>query len=259
MATSSVWLCKRKMKYVRKVMATGLAIVFLIALVIGTGVILSVRNVNVTFIEYSGNYREEYEATRKNFNSLKGSSLLFISDGNVTGKVIYPNLFAVESYEKKFPCTVDVTLRERIERFALKTDGGYKIYDDRGELLRSTSDVEKQPLNVLDNCPDVLLEADEGQVKAIAELMGYFDEYFGPVRKLAEKVEVGKWLELQIAIITLRSGTTVRVSDWSKNLQNKILRASEVYSELSDAQKTKGAITVADGRENTDSVARYSD
>lgn len=246
------------MKYIRRVMAAGLAIVFLIALVIGTGVILSVRNVNVSFIEYSGNYRDEYELTRENFNKLKGSSLLFINEDSVTSKVIQTNLFAVESYEKKFPCTVDITLRERIERFALKTDNCYKIYDDRGDLLKTISDLEKQPTNGLDNCPDVILEVSEEQVKAVAELMGYFDEYFGPVRRLAEKVTVRKYLELQIATVTFRSGMTLSISEWFNNAKEKVERAGAVYSELSDAQKIKGSITVVDGRENADPVARYS-
>lgn len=247
------------MKYVRKVMATGLAIVFLIALVIGTGVILSVRNVNVSFIEYSGNYREEYELTRENFNKLKGSGLLFIGENDVKSKVIQNNLFAVDSYEKKFPCTVNITLRERVESFALKTENCYRIYDERGDLLRNVSDLDREPLNALDNCPNVLLQVSEEQVKAVAELMGYFNENFGPLRRLAEKVTVRQYLELQIATVTFRSGMTLSVSEWSKNTKDKIVRAGEVYRELSDSQKIKGSITVVDGRENSDPVARYSE
>ncbi|MDE6074947.1 MAG: hypothetical protein K2G26_00750, partial [Clostridia bacterium] len=94
------------MKYTRKLMAVGLAIVFCIAIVIGTGIILSVRNVNVTYIDYSGRYTEvEYAAARENLNKLKGSGLLFIGDDDVFGKVSATEVLAVESYEKKFPCT----------------------------------------------------------------------------------------------------------------------------------------------------------
>lgn len=249
------------MKYIRKVMATGLAIVFLIALVIGTGVILSVRNINVSFIEYSGNYREEYTITRENFNKLKGSSLLFIGDDDIYGKVIQTNLFAVDSYEKKFPCTINITMRERIERFALKTENSYKIYDDKGELLRNVSDLDKIPTNGLDNCPDVLLEFEkvsEEQIKGVAWLMEYFCEYFGPVRRLAEKVAVRDLMEWTILTVTFRSGITLSVTEWNKNTKEKMARAGDVYKELSDGQKTKGSITVLDGRENSDPIARYS-
>ena len=229
------------MKHIRKLMAVGLAIIFLIALVIGTGVILSVRNVNVSFIEYSGEYSEEYAATRKNFDKLKGSGLLFISDADVHGKVTATEVLAVESYEKKFPCTIDIVLRERIETFTYKTDAGYSVYDERGKLIRNT---ENEPVNSVDDCPNVLLICGEGEIEELAAVCAAFKENFGTLRRMVRSVETTVYPGLQYIDITLNSGFVISVHDWRTSGVQKIKKAYDKYNELSEYEKISGSITV---------------
>lgn len=232
------------MKHVRKLMAIGMAIVFLIALVIGTGVILSVRNVNVSFIEFSGNYsgeNSEYEKTRANFNKLKGSGLLFIGDDDVFNKVTATEALAVESYEKKFPCTLNIVLRERIETFTYKTDAGYSVYDERGILIRNT---ENEPVNSVDDCPNVLLECDAEEIEDIAAVCTAFNENFGALRRMVKSVKTYKYPGLHYADINLYSGFVISVHDWKTSGTQKIKRAYEKYSQLSEASKLNGSITV---------------
>lgn len=229
------------MKHIRKLMAVGLAIIFLIALVIGTGVILSVRNVNVSFIEYSGDYTEEYAATRKNFDKLKGSGLLFISDSDVYGKVTATDVLAVESYEKKFPCTVNIVLRERIETFTYKTDAGYSVYDERGKLIRST---ENEPVNAVDDCPNVLLKCKEDEIEQLATVCAAFNENFGALRRMVESVETTVYPGLEYIDITLYSGFVISVHDWKVSGAQKIKKAYDKYNELSEYGKISGSITV---------------
>ncbi|MCM1545631.1 MAG: hypothetical protein NC033_01205 [Clostridiales bacterium] len=230
------------MKHIRKVMAVGLAIIFLIALVIGTGVILSVRNVNVSFIEYTGEYKEEYAATRKNFDKLKGSGLLFIDDADVYGKVTATDVLAVESYEKKFPCTVNIVLRERIETFNYSADAGYSVYDERGKLIRGG--IEGEPTNTVDKCPNVLLRCAEGDIEGLAALCAEFNENFGALRRMVKSVETSKFPGLQLADINLYSGLKITVHDWKTSGAQKIRKAFELYSQLDEYQKTGGAIDV---------------
>lgn len=246
------------MKYLRKVMAAGLVIVFLIALVIGTGVMLSVRNVNVSFIESSGNCREEYETTRRNLNNLKGSGLLFVNKEDIYSKVSSIEALSVVSYEKKFPCTIDIVIRERVECFAIKKEGGYDVYDEKGVYLRSGADSGEIPLNAVDGCPDILLNAVESQTEKIATLMGYFKNEFGSLRRLVESVSTERYLELSIFSITLRSGLKISLSEWGVQPEAKIKKAYEVYTSLSESQRVSGTITVADGRDNSGPVYRYT-
>lgn len=232
---------KSCMKHVRKVMAVGLAIIFLIALVIGTGVILSVRNVNVSFKEYSGNYTDEYAATRKNFDKLKGSGLLFIDDDDIYGKVTSNDVFAVESYEKKFPCTINIVLRERIETFTYKTDSGYSVYDERGKLMRAD---ETENKNSVDGSPNVLLSCAEGEIEALASLCAEFNKNFGALRRMVESVETSAFPGIQVADIKLYSGFTITVLDWKGSGAAKIKKAFDRYSEMSEYDKINGEITV---------------
>lgn len=246
------------MKHIRKLMAVGLAIIFLIALVIGTGVILSVRNVNVLFVEYSGeeNVKAEYEKTRSNFNALKGSGLLFIKSGDVYGKVTAPEMLEVESYEKKYPCTVNIVLRERVETFTYQTDAGYSVYDDRGKLIK---DVENQPVNAVDGCPNVLLDCKKSDVAEIAALCAEFNdkENFGALRRLVASVNTDKLLSMQVLYINLRSGLKITVHEWKISGAQKIKKAAEVYKNLSEYQKISGTITVISGKDSAGPTAKY--
>lgn len=231
------------MKHIRKVMVVGLAIIFLIALVIGTGVILSVRNVNVSFIEYSGDYSDEYAATRANFNKLKGSGLLFIRDDDIYGKVTSNEVLAVESYEKKFPCTINIVLRERIETFTYKTDAGYSVYDERGVLIKACEG-ENEPLNTVDGCPNVLLKCDEGDIAALAALCDEFNKNFKALRRMVKSVETTKLSGLQMVDISLYSGLKITVHDWKVSGALKMRKAFDMYEELSEYQKISGTINV---------------
>lgn len=246
------------MKYSRKIMAAGLAIIFCIAIVIGTGVILSVRNVNVTYIDYSGKYTETaFAATKDNLNKLKGSGLLFIGDDDVYDKISSSEVLAVESYTKKFPCTVDVVIRERVEYFTLKTENGYTVYDDYGKAIRS-ADTDTAPLNTLDGCPNVVLECTPDQTEELAALCRCFEENFGAFRRLVGGVSAKKYLDLQIATITLRSGVTISISEWKTATEQKVKKAYETYSALGDNERAGGTITVIDGRDGLCAVSKYN-
>lgn len=256
---------KSGMKYIRQVMAVGLAIIFLIALVIGAGVILSVRNVNVSFIEYSGEYSgtpdSEYEKTRANFNKLKGSGLLFISDADVYGKVEDTDIFVVESYEKKFPCTVNIVLRERIETFTLKkSDGSYAVYDERGKLIKNT---ESEPMNVIDGCPNVSLECSESDAEEIAVLCSHFNSNFFEADKPKALRRLVKCIKtedrLGLVDIIFNSGLTISVYDWKTSGAQKIKRAYEVYKDLNGYQRVTGTITVIGGRDGSGPIAKYGE
>ncbi|MDE6557713.1 MAG: hypothetical protein K2K39_01255 [Clostridia bacterium] len=244
------------MKYVRKVMAAGLAIVFLIALVIGTGIILSVRNVNVTFVDYSGRYEEDFNATRAELNKLKGSGLLFINDGDVYGKVTSSQKLAIVSYEKKFPCTVNVTVRERVECFTVKTADGYAVYDDYGKLIRTPADDTTEPL-AWDGCPNVTLEAQPERYEDVAKMCRHFSERFGSLRRMVESVTADKFLGVEVAYLKLRTGLTIALNEWTENTEAKIEEAYKTYCTLSDRQRITGRMTVVDGKNNSGPIAKY--
>lgn len=238
------------MNYVRKLTALILAVVFCVALVIGVGVIFSVRNVNVEYIDYSGNYTQEYKTTEDNLQKLKGSGLLFIGKDDIKDKLSDDSVIAVASYEKIYPCTVNVVVKERVERFALKLDDGYAVYDADGILMReerdSVSSSISAPVNALDESDDVVVNADSGDMENIAAIFSYIEESFGGVRTLVSSATVNKGVgsatdSLQVKC---RSGISFIVGDWKNNGKEKIIKIDEIYSSLSEKKKLGGSITV---------------
>lgn len=244
------------MRHVRKVLVIGLIVVFLIALVIGAGVMFSVRNVNVTYINYSSSSDAEYEQCKKKLKEIKGSSLLFLKDGDIDEKIIYSQSIAVDSYEKIFPCTVNVVLKERVECYAFKTAGGYSLYDEDGKFIKTVSG-DTEPSNALDGCPDVLLDVKEKDIKAAVNLCNYFKEKFGSVRRQLESVSAQSFFGMEVAELRLRSGLVISVSEWRSSGELKIGKAYDLYKGLDDSEKVNGTITVVDGKDGASVSAKY--
>lgn len=232
------------MRYIRKVTALILSIIFCVALVVGVGIIYAVKNVNVTYIDYSGNNAEEYAVTRENLNKLKGTQLIFLSVEDIEERLGDKSSIAVESFEKIYPCTVNIVLRERMESFYTKDGADYNIYDDRGNLIKSIQSTEA-PLNALDGSPDIFIDADDKFVVPIANLCGYFKEQFGALRSLVESVTVHPGME-DAAIIKLRSGMSIAIKNWRQDGEKKITKAHSEYVNYSDSQRVDGLITIAD-------------
>ncbi|MGN0812840.1 MAG: cell division protein FtsQ/DivIB [Candidatus Coproplasma sp.] len=239
------------MKFLRKVLAACLAIVFLIALVIGAGIILSVQNVNVSFVYYGDNVHEaEYAQTRANLDKLKGSGLLFIDDKDIESKIADSDVLTVESYTKVYPCSIDIVIRERAETFAIASEDGqsFNIYDECGKVMKTGAST----INGVDGCPNVLVSGltveDMGEV---AQMGRYFKEVFSSFRRLVEKVTVVGVSESRAFEFVFRSGFVIRVHGYKGAEDNKlkIEKAFEKYSSLSDSQKIDGVIDVIAGKD----------
>ncbi len=128
------------MKYLRKAVLLIIVVVLLASVVIGAGVVLSVRNVNVTLISSSfaadseEAYAEIAEYKEKFSRKVKGSIMFFVSEYDV-GDIIEDG-YEIESFGKIYPCTLNITLRERRETFAVAVkEGGYRIYDQNGKYI----------------------------------------------------------------------------------------------------------------------------
>ncbi|MGN1103732.1 MAG: cell division protein FtsQ/DivIB [Candidatus Coproplasma sp.] len=239
------------MKFLRKVLAACLVIVFLIALVIGAGIILSVQNVNVRFIYYGENaHAAEYAQTKANLEKLKGSGLVFIQGEDIESRIADSDVLTVESYTKVYPCTIDIVIRERAETFAVASGDGqtYSILDECGKTMRTGVTT----INGSDGCPTVLVSGftadDMGEV---AQMGRYFKEVFSSFRRLVEEVTVVGVSDSRAFEFVFRSGFVIRVHGYSGAEDNKlkIIKAYEKYSTLSDSEKIDGVIDVIVGKD----------
>ena len=251
------------MKYVRKITALVLAIIFCAAIVIGLGVIYSVQNVNVEFRDYTGKYGAEFEKTKENLSRLKGTGIFFISDKDLTDRLSDSTVLAVESYERVYPCSVNVKIKERVECFTVQASADVaSVYDDDGVFMYTARTDGGEYLNPSDNSPNITVgTAGDGYLtaqdyKCVAALCKEIKSSFKALRKIVDSVTV--YVSLNTANVKFKSGVSIVVSDWQVNVKNKIERVCAVYETLSDKQRTCGMITVADGPTDTQPTARYS-
>lgn len=245
------------MKYLRKTVLLIIVVVLLASVIIGAGVILSVRNVNVTLISnsYEADSKEAYDeiaiCKRKISQKVKGGIMFFVSEGDVKSAVDESE-YVLESFRKVYPCTLDITLRERRETFATAlTEGGYSVYDDEGGYIS----YKEMNVNGLDGAPNFLLEGfnnAEDIVKLVA-VSKDFKAAFSSLRGIAEKAVLTKarvQTEKDKITFYLHCGLKVELLDYSVATKEKLTAASSVYSSLSAEKRLKGAIycSVSEGQ-----------
>ncbi|MDE6868116.1 MAG: hypothetical protein K2J83_03105, partial [Clostridia bacterium] len=160
------------MKFLRKIIALVIGVAFVAAIVISIGLIFAVKNVNVTVLSYSEDGSGNYADAKSSLSSVKGESILFIGTKELD-KAIEGCNYSLVSYEKIYPCTVNVTVKERLETFAVSVGGQYSFYDADGVYLRK--DVEN--VNSIDGSPNV-------------EVTGVAIEEMGEVAKIAADFKV---------------------------------------------------------------------
>ena len=232
------------MKYLRKIIALVIAVVFLAALVISLGLIFSVRNVNVTIISYADDYDEAYKQAKQSLDGIKGESLVFLDESSVI-KAVEGSNYSVEAIEKKFPCTVNVTIKERVETFSLFAGGLYYMYDSDGVYLNDSANLEN--INSVDGSPNVELKGVfEEQIKHIAGIALLFKQEFKSLRSIVASIELktnpGVEGYIEKLFFNIRSGVRIEIYDYNESTDTKIKVAYSAYCTLSDRQKLSGTI-----------------
>ena len=230
------------MKYVRKISVLIMAFVLLATIAIGTCVIFSVRNVNVSYIGYSdGETENPLKIKTEVLGRYRGSLMAFVDEEGVRG--LLDDGYVLTGFEKKYPCTVNITVKERRETFAVKDGDGYKTYDGDGAFMRRAENF----LNPADNSPNLILEgaADDADVKKAAGVCAIFAEEFSSLRSSVETASIIKAVssvDSDKFVFALRCGIVLEIDDYEVLTREKIAKTFEVFSSLTGEQKLSGAI-----------------
>ncbi len=250
------------MKYLRKIVALVIGVVFFAALVIGFGMIFAVKNINVTMLTYGEDCSQSYEKAKKSLHSLKGESILFVSSGDIA-KAISDSGYTVASCEKKYPCTINVTLRERLETFAVaKGEEQYQIYDmydNDGKYLRPS----ETNANVNDGSPNVVLnKVSENKIPEVASIASSFKDLFKSLRSLVSSINLDVNPEIpgytEKLFFNMHSGLKIEMDDYTDASYEKLQAAYLKFSELTDRQKLGGTLRVYRGGADGEIRADYT-
>lgn len=231
------------MKYVRQISVAIIALVLVAAIAIGTCVIFSVRNVNVSYIGYGEDGDAENAAAVKSsvLERFRGSLISYVDEEGVRECIAED--YALTGFEKKYPCTVNITVKVRRETFSVKDGESYKVYDGDGRFMRRSETF----INSADNSPNVILEGADGDadVAAAAGVCALFAEEFSSLRSAVEVARLSKAVSSVGSdkfVFVLRCGLCVEISDYNKSAREKIAKAAEVFSRLTGEQKLGGVI-----------------
>lgn len=239
------------MKYLRKLITTFITVIFLSACVIGTGVALAVKNVNVSLETYS--YAEgdlgaqivisEYKD--KILSKVRGNIIYGVEESDVASVV--DGDFRLVKFEKIMPCTVNVTLRERRETFAQVDGDGYSVYDEGGILLEGgLTNVDPY---------DVVLDIMNAETpESVAKICSIFKSEFLSLRATVKKVEcsdstiASKPYKNRI-VFSFHCGILLEIRDYNNRTEEKFAASYKKFSELSGEKKLKGTLicSLADG------------
>ncbi|MBD5585409.1 MAG: hypothetical protein HDQ88_10030 [Clostridia bacterium] len=244
------------MKHLRKISALVIALIMVASIAIGIGVIFSVRNINVALQSYAdgdgnGNVREAVK--QEVLSSCKGRMISAVSEVDVINCL--GEGYTLESFEKVLPCTINITVRQRREAFAVVSGEAYLMYDETGLLMRTAETNE----NAFDLSPNVILEGTENDedIKTVAEVCEIFKSStnFSSLRSLVDKIVLYKSrtsviVEKDRLTFYLRCGISVEINDFSQQTAEKIAKSHKRFKELAGEQILSGRIytfTNADG------------
>ncbi len=237
------------MKHLKKIAALVLAVVMAAAVAIGIGVIFAVRNINVTLLSYTSGEDEaknEISSLKQNVaEKCKGRVISFVSEEDVVSAL--DENYTLEVFEKIFPCTLNLTLKQRREVFAVEDGERFAMYDDSGSLMRYA----EANINSTDDSPNVLVTGAEtvGDMVTTAEICKIFQDSsnFAALRSVVESVALYKSktnisTDKDKITFYLRSGLKIEVQDYGNAVNEKISKAYKLFCSLSGEQKLSGKI-----------------
>lgn len=244
------------MKYIRKIVWLVIAVIFFASVVIGIGVIFSVKNVNVTLEGYSYSTWDEMteEEERKAVAEIEGiknavlktygGKLLPYVKQDQLAEIFDGTFYLFESCQKVYPCTLNITVKERREVFAVAASGGkYSTYDSTGMLMRSGVSADAA-VNNIDKAPNVLINGitDDEQIATVANVASLFVTKFSALRSIVEKIDLQT--KQGNIIFSLRCGISIYIADYAVRTEEKIGAAYNKYVSLTGEEKLSGMIYV---------------
>lgn len=237
------------MKYIRKIASLIITVVIIASVAIGVGMIFAVRNVNITLQSYLYDSKEaeneisEYKSVI--LGELRGKIIAFVNPEDVEN-AIEGSKYSLVSFEKLYPCTLNVEICERKEKYVIEDDGRYLIYDDNGAYLR-TANTQEEAYNPLDNAPNVVITgAVTGEeIELVADLGELFNDNFAPLRSTVESItfkKSGSQSDSSRVIFNLRCGICIEIQNCEVRASEKISKAYACFTHLSGEEKLSGKI-----------------
>lgn len=257
------------MKHLRKIVWLVIAVAFFASVIIGMGVIYSVKNVNVTLKSYSYSAwdemtDEEESLALAEINSIKkvvlnkyGGKLISNVDRDELAASFSDTMYILESCEKVYPCTINITVKGRREVFVIaNANGTHSTYDSMGVLMRSGIS-EDEAANNIDKAPNIFVfgTTTDGQIASVANAASIFAGKFSSLRSIVKEINLQD--RQGNLIFELHCGISVQIVDYNVYTEAKIQAAYNEFIKLPGEAKLAGTIVASVLNSNGEVVAGY--
>ena len=238
---------------------TSIAFVLLLAVVAaGLNVIFTVTYIEASFSTYSLQGEEDAKALKAELDEFVGDSTTFLKLDKVKAAVEKYPCFRLESIKKKLPKAVEVTVRERRELFAYRTeDGKYAMIDTEGFCIRLSDDNVSRTggENIL--LKNFTLPCEVGRqvsgayFDALLSAFSGFEQTMTDARANVREVVLtynggDSSLSYNSFEIEMQEGVIVEMLNPLSAAEQKAKKVVEIYNGLSDIAKMYGCITVTE-------------
>ena len=244
----------------KKLVIVYAVILFLIVFLITFNSVCAITQIDARFDVSSADAKQKAEKIQDELDGYLRKNFLFFDTDTV--KEIFERKenshFKVLSVEKSFPNKITVNVREKYECYAFydKTLQKYAVTDASGEVIVLKDDASN---NLSGNNVAVsgftLQNAEAGQTLSVKEseqkafagvkaALAYFEKTFGGVR--TNIVSVLYQAERDgISVFSTQEGVEFYFTNIQKFTEEMFAEVFELYSSLSDGEKTYGRINAA--------------
>lgn len=242
------------MKYIRKAIALVLIAVFIAAVAIGLSVIFAVRNVNVCTVDYAtgsdcdgtDEFSEAVASVKAGLSDFEGKTITSVRDDDIAAVVNASGYAEFVSAERIYPCTINVTVRERVEVFAVPADDGsyYTMLDGNCSAIST----KQSNANNIDGSPNVVLSGVPAEdYTLVTSLCNTMAQKYLSVRAFAESISVTSDAMLgESLLIKLRCGVTMEIREYKERAEEKAERLFSAFDSMADYLKLGGTIYCMD-------------
>ena len=238
---------------------TTVAFVLLLAVIAaGLNVIFTITYVETSFSTFSMQGEEDAKTLKAELDGFVGKSMTFLKLDEVENAVEQYPCFRLERVKKKFPKTVEVSIKERRELFAYQTEqGNYAMIDSEGVCIRmseenvSRTGGENVLLKNFTLTTEVSVPVEGKYFEALLTTFAGFEacveDARANVREVVLKIGGNESNPLtNLFEIEMQEGVIVEMNNPLSNAEEKAKKAMEIYSKLGDIDKMYGCITVTE-------------
>lgn len=240
-----------------RVLVTTVVSFLLLVAVIAAGInaVFTVTLVRTNFSVFSAEGEREAAQLKEQMDGFVGKSTTFLNLDEMRAVADAYPCMRIDSIEKKYPSTVEVTVSERRESFAVMNGQGYAILADDGVYLYDREDPSSRSGGNAILLEDFGLELKAGEMpeaenfKALLSVFSVFEETLGSAASSILSVKYEPSLVQDAFMIRMREGISIEIVGLGEMVEEKARAAlsdeRDGYLVRTDLERLSGCITVA--------------